>query len=54
MVNNLDQEDEQSTDNLELIVNIYDDINDLVENGMVNVTPKVSFLHFILYSNRTH
>lgn len=41
VVTNLNEEDEQSTDNLNLIANIYDDIDVLVANGEINVTDSV-------------
>lgn len=42
VVSNLDEEDEQSTENIGIIANIYDDINNLVVDGKINVTESVS------------
>lgn len=42
VVNNLDEGDEQTPDNAELIANVFDQIGDLVEGGQLNVTAAVS------------
>lgn len=47
VVKNLNEEDEQSPDNLDLIANIYDDIDELVTNGEINVTDSVTFMRCI-------
>ena len=41
IVSGLDEEDEQSTDNINIIANVYDDITDLVETGNITVTENV-------------
>lgn len=42
VVENLNEDDEQSPDNLDIIANIYDDIDDLVMSGNLTVTNSVS------------
>ncbi len=42
MVDDLEQVDEQSTENLDIIANIYEDINELVKKGEINITQTVS------------
>lgn len=41
IVSNLDSANEQSEDNLDLVVNVYEQIDDLIEAGF-NVTSDVS------------
>ena len=41
IVSGLDEEDEQSTDNLNIIANVYDGITNLVESGNITVTETV-------------
>lgn len=41
IVSGLDEEDEQSTDNLGIIARVYEDITNLVESGNVTVTENV-------------
>ena len=42
IVSELDQEDEQSEDNLDIIANVYENITDLVQSGEIMVTENVS------------
>ena len=42
IVSELDQEDEQSEDNLDIIANVYETITDLVQSGQIVVTETVS------------
>lgn len=42
VVSDLDQEDERSEENLELIAGVFDQIDDLISNNNFNVTDEVS------------
>ena len=42
IVSGLDEEDEQSEDNLDIIANVYENITELVESGDIMVTENVS------------
>ena len=42
IVSGLKQEDEQSTDNLDLIANVFENVNELVQSGQVNISESVS------------
>ena len=42
IVSELDQEDEQSEDNLDIIADVYENITDLVKSGQIMVTENVS------------
>ena len=42
IVSNLNQADEQSEDNLDLVVNVYEQIDDLIEAGNITVSSNVS------------
>ena len=41
IVSGLDEEDEQSIDNLDIIANVYEDITNLVESGNITITENV-------------
>ena len=41
LVSGLDEEDEQSIDNLDIIANVYEDITNLIESGNIAVTEDV-------------
>ena len=41
IVSGLDEEDEQSTDNLDIIADVYENITELVESGDITVTETV-------------
>ena len=41
IVSGLDEEDEQSEENLDIIADVYDDITNLVESGNITVTENV-------------
>ena len=43
VVGDLEQEDEQSSENFGIIANIYENINELVENGEINISDTVSW-----------
>lgn len=45
VVSELQSMDEQSTDNLDIIANIYVNINDLVASGNINVSDSVCILN---------
>ena len=42
VVSDLEDEAEQSEDNLDIIANVFEDIDNLVESGELNVTEEVS------------
>lgn len=42
IVSNLNEQDEQSEDNLNLVVNVYGQIDSLIESGNISVSPNVS------------
>lgn len=42
IVSNLDQKNEQSEDNLELVANVFEQIDTLIESGNISVSPNVS------------
>ena len=41
IVSGLDEEDEQSPDNLDIIADVYENITDLVQSGNITVTETV-------------
>ncbi len=43
VVQTLDEDDEQSEDNLETLTNVYSQIEELVESNQINVTNDVSW-----------
>ena len=42
LVSNLDEDDEQTEDNLDLIATVYDSVEDLIDSGNFFVTTNVS------------
>ena len=46
IVQDLDQEDEQSEDNLEILTEVYSQIENLVSEGTINVTDDVSLIKY--------
>ena len=54
VVSNLEADDERSTDNLDRIADIYEDITELVQEGEVNVTESVSQYYLICTSSEQH
>ena len=44
IVSGLDEEDEQSEDNLDIIANVYENITELVESGDIMITENVNIL----------
>ena len=47
IVSGLDEEDEQSTDNINIIANVYENITELVQSGqiMVSETVRMNFFY---------
>ena len=45
IVSDLDEEDERSEDNLDIIANVYENITDLVESGEILVSENVRYNH---------
>lgn len=41
IVTELDEDDERSTENLNIIANVYEDITSLVESGNITITENV-------------
>lgn len=42
IVSDLNEADEQSTDNLNIIADVFENVNDLVQSGQVNISEEVS------------
>ena len=50
IVSGLDEEDERSEENLDIIANVYENITELLQSGQIMITENVRIIKYLLKS----